>query len=59
MGGFGKMLKIEVFKEMGFQVTVVVKTLPANAGDVGLHPLGGEDPRAERKYSNPLQYSCL
>ena len=42
------------------QVVLVVKNLPANAGDardVGLIPGLGSSPR--RGNSNPLQYSCL
>ena len=36
-----------------FQVALVIKNLPANAGDPGLErsPEGG--------HGNPLQYSCL
>ena len=42
------------------QVTLEVKSLPANAGDirdVGLTPGSGRSPL--RGHSNPLQYSCL
>ena len=35
----------------------MVKTLPANAGDVGLTPGSGQFP--EGGHGNPLQYSCL
>ena len=35
----------------------MVKSLPANAGDVGLIPESGRSPGEEN--SNPLQYSCL
>ena len=34
-----------------------VKTLPANAGDLGLSPEWGRSPGEEN--GNPLQYSCL
>ena len=43
-----------------FQVVLVVKNLPANAGDVrgmGLIPGWGRSPGGG--YGNPLQYSCL
>ena len=42
------------------QVALVVKTLPANAGDirdVGLIPGSERSPKGE--HGNPLQYSCL
>ena len=42
------------------QVALVVKNLPANAGDVrdlGLAPGLGRSPGGE--HCNPLQYSCL
>ena len=39
------------------QVALVVKNLPANAGDTGLTPRSGRSPGGG--YSNPLQYSCL
>ena len=42
------------------QVTLVVKNLPANAGDVrdvGLIPGSGRSPGGG--HGNPLQYSCL
>ena len=35
----------------------MVKNLPANAGDMGLTPEWGRDPREGN--GNPLQYSCL
>ena len=44
---------------MGFQVVLVVKNLPANAGDagdMGLIPGSGRSPRGN---GNPLQYSCV
>ena len=43
-----------------FQVMLVVKNLPTNAGDVrdaGLTPGMGRSPAGG--YGNPLQYSCL
>ena len=42
------------------QLVLVVKKLPASAGDVrdtGLIPLGWDDPLVEG--GNPFQYSCL
>ena len=42
------------------QVVLVIKNLPANAGDrrdVGLIPGSGRSPG--RGHGNPLQYSCL
>ena len=45
---------------MASQVALVVKNLPANAGDtrdVGLIPELEIDP--QEGHSNPLQYSCL
>ena len=42
------------------QVALVVKNLPANAGDIGdagSIPGWGRSPGG--RYSNPLQYSCL
>ena len=38
-------------------VALVVKNLPANAGDTGLIPGSGRSPG--EKNGNPLQYSCL
>ena len=53
-GWFGKMLKIEVFrKKWAFRVTLMVKTLPANAGDVGSIPGWGRSPGEGN--GNPLQ----
>ena len=50
-----------VYGEGGtFQVSLVVKNLPANAGnviDVGLIFESGRSPRGGN--GNPLQYSCL
>ena len=43
-----------------FQVVLMVKILPANAGDirdVNSIPKWGRGPR--RGYGNPLQYACL
>ena len=57
-GWFGKMLKIEVFrKKWAFRVTLMVKTLPANAGGVGSIPGWGRSPGEGN--GKPLQYSCL
>jgi len=45
---------------MGFQVALVVKNLPAKAGDTGIKgsfPGLGRCPGVGN--SNPLQYSCL
>ena len=45
---------------MASQVVLMVKTLPANAGDMkdpGLIPGSGKSPGGG--YANPLQYSCL
>ena len=39
------------------QVVLVVKNLPANAGDTGLIPGLGRSPGGG--HGNPLQYSCL
>ena len=43
--------------DWGFPHASVVKTLPANAGDVGLIPGSGRSPGEEK--GNPLWYSCL
>ena len=46
--------------EPGSQMVLVVKNLPANAGDIrdaGLTPGLGKSPGGGR--GNPLQYSCL
>ena len=46
--------------EEASQVALVVKNLPANAGDIrdtGLVPGLGRSPGGE--HGNPLQYSCL
>ena len=42
---------------MGFPGGIVVKNLPANAGDMGSIPESGRSP--EGGNGNPLQYSCL
>ena len=44
-------------QEWASQVGVVVKNLPANAGDSGLIPGWGKSPGGG--YGNPLQYFCL
>ena len=43
--------------EWGFPGGSVVKTLPANAGDLGSIPGSGRSPGEGN--GNPLQYSCL
>ena len=40
-----------------FQVVLVVKNLPANAGDTSMIPALGRSPGGG--HGNPLQYSCL
>ena len=40
-----------------FQVALVLKNLPANAGDPGSIPGSGRSPGEGN--GNPLQYSCL
>ena len=48
------------YQVTGLQVVLVLKNLPANAGDirdVGLIPGSGRSPRGG--HGNPLQYSCL
>ena len=40
-----------------FQVVLVVKNLPANAGDTSMIPGLGRSPGGG--HGNPLQYSCL
>ena len=40
-----------------YQVALVVKNPPANAGDLGLIPGSGRSPGEGN--GNPLQYSCL
>ena len=50
----------EIDKKSASQVALVVKNLPANAGDVrdvGWIPGWGRSPK--RGYGKPLQYSCL
>ena len=49
-----------ICKGGGSQVALMVKNLPANAGnrgDVGLIPESGRSPGGG--HGNPLQYSCL
>ena len=46
--------------EWASQVVLVVKSLPANAGDIrdmGLIPVSGRSPGGG--HGNPLQYPCL
>ena len=45
------------FSSQAFQVALVVKNLPASAGDAGLIPESGRSPGVGS--GNPLQYSCL
>ena len=40
-----------------FQVVLVVKNLPANAGDTSMIPALGRSPGGGN--ANPLQHSCL
>ena len=52
--------KPNIYTCMGFRVVLVVKTPPANAGDireVGPIPLLARSPGGG--HGNPLQYSCL
>ena len=48
---------IHAAKALASQVALVVKNLPANAGDAGLIPGSGRSPGGG--HGNPLQYSCL
>ena len=51
---------VNSLKILGFPGSIVVKNLPANAGDArdsGLIPGLGKSPRGGN--GNPLQYSCL
>ena len=53
-------LSINIFKIRTFQVALVVKKPPANAGDIRdlvLIPGWGRSPGGG--HGNPLQYSCL
>ena len=44
----------------GFQVVLVVKNLPVNAGDVrDVGSIAGSGRSPGGGHSNPLQYSCL
>ena len=52
-----KEIKPEYCLEGTSQVALVVKNLPANAGDLGLIPGLGRAPGEGN--GNPLQYSCL
>ena len=47
----------EASPTIGFPGGIVVKNLPANAGEEGLIPGLGRSSGEEK--SNPLQYSCL
>ena len=47
-------------KNWGFQVTLVVKNLPANAGDKrDTGPIPGLGRSSGGEHGNPLWYSCL
>ena len=46
-----------VYTFLGFPGVLVVKNLPANAGDASSIPGSGRSP--EEGNGNPLQYSCL
>ena len=46
-----------VLFNIGFPGGLVVKNLPANAGDAGLIPASGRSPGVGN--GNPLHYSCL
>ena len=50
-------LQYTILLDEAFPVTLVVKNLLVNAGDVGLIPGLGRSPRGG--HGNPLQYSCL
>ena len=43
---------------MASQKVLVVKNLPAKAGDVGSTPGSGTSPGDGQGHGNPLQYSC-
>ena len=43
---------------MASQKVLVVKNLPARAGDVGSTPGSGTPPGDGQGHGNPLQYSC-
>ena len=53
-------LDAEQFLLWTFQVGLVVKNMPVNAGDIEtqVQPLGQQDPLGGG-HGNPLQYSCL
>ena len=45
---------------MGFTVALVVKNLPANAGDtIGMGSILGSGRSPREGHDNPFQYSCL
>ena len=51
---------LSLIKKMGFPGALVLKTLPASAGDMkdlGSIPMSGRSPGGG--HGNPLQYSCL
>ena len=49
--------KLHAWATWASQVALVVKNLPADAGDPGLLPGWGRSPGGG--YGNPLQYTCL
>ena len=55
--GIISFFKTEKYPTKGFPVGSVVKTPPAQAGDMGLIPGLGRSPGEGNV--NPLQYSCL
>ena len=58
--GFIKAMTFKNGNNLGFQVALVIKNLPANAGDIGdkgsIPGLGGSPGGG---HGNPLQCSCL
>ena len=55
-----RIFPLELTGSVSFQEALVVKNLPANAGEIrvmGSIPGSGRSPG--RRYGNPLQYSCL
>ena len=50
-------IKLWVQSDMVSQVALMIKNLPANAGDLGLIPGWGRSPGEGN--GNSLQYSCL
>ena len=48
--------KTQLYASWGFPGGLVIKNMPANAGDAGLIPGSGRSPGGGN--GNPLQYSC-